>query len=498
MRTVSSGVRFTFRTLSIAAMFASTAHAIESGIYAISNQCTGKQLGIQYNAPNPWDNVVTRDVATPGAIRWMIANNGDGTHTIKVPGTQSAMQVSFGNAATAANIDLWTDGGGASQRWVITRQADGSAKIASAANRKLLLDLEWGSRVPADNAWLMDENGTCGQQWIVTKLSEENPNARSSPAAFAMQKQLGRGINFGNMLEGSPGEGSWGPRLSEALFDKAKEAGFSTIRLPVRWSNHAQKTTPYTIGEAFFQRVDFAVREAIERDMNIVINMHHHRQLCGDTLDYGESAVDPSVLDARFVALWKQIAARYRNAPANRVLFELYNEPNTRCDGTRWNNLAKAALAEIRKTNPTRIVVLGPSRYNGVDGLPHFDVPNDPNLIVTIHNYDPFRFTHQGMTDDWNEWLGTTCCSAEQVAELRKNLDGAVAWARGRYPLWVGEFGSNEKADYASRVRYTRTMRDEMEARGLTWSYWELASIFGILDPNTLQWKTELRDALIR
>src|SRR5438105_922584 len=47
--------------------------------------------------------------------------------------------------------------------------------------------------------------------------------------------QLGRGINFGDALD-APNEGEWGWVLQESYFDVAQQAGFRTIRLPVRWS----------------------------------------------------------------------------------------------------------------------------------------------------------------------------------------------------------------------------------------------------------------------
>jgi endoglucanase len=63
--------------------------------------------------------------------------------------------------------------------------------------------------------------------------------------------------------------------------------------------------------------------------------MHHHRQLHGEALDNGEKSVDASVLDDRFIAMWAQIATRYKDQPIDRVLFEPYNEPNANCNGAR-------------------------------------------------------------------------------------------------------------------------------------------------------------------
>jgi endoglucanase len=107
----------------------------------------------------------------------------------------------------------------------------------------------------------------------------------------------------------------------------------------VRWSNHAEPRRPYRIDEGFFQRVDFAIAEALRHDLNIVVNMRHYRQLDGDPLQEGEMAVEDSVLEERLVAMWAQIAQRYRSHAADKLFFELYNEPpmaaSSRRPGTR-------------------------------------------------------------------------------------------------------------------------------------------------------------------
>jgi endoglucanase len=245
--------------------------------------------------------------------------------------------------------------------------------------------------------------------------------------------------------------------------------------------------------------VDYAINAAVSRGMNIVVNMHHYRQLCDEKLDNGEPGVDPSVVQDRFIAMWSQIAARYKNQPTDRVLFEYYNEPNTGCNPARWNSLLQRAHTEVRKSNPDRFVVIGPTSWNSADALKDLVLPDDPKIIVTIHNYNPFRFTHQGASwagPDAESWLGTSCCDANQLAEMTAPLNTAKQWAGTRWPIWVGEFGAYERAPYDARVRYTRTMRDEAEKRGFTWSYWEMASGFGIWNPANKTWRTELRDAL--
>ena len=321
------------------------------------------------------------------------------------------------------------------------------------------------------------------------------PGASASAAATAAA--IGRGVNFGNMFE-APTEGAWGLTVTDDFIDKASAAGFKSVRLPVRWSNHASAQSPFTIDPAFMARVESVVDKLLAKGVVVILNMHHYRQLDGDPLDAGESAVPAAVVDVRFVVLWEQVATHFQGR-GPRLVFELYNEPHGRMNGEPWNVLAARALPVVRKSNPDRIVVIGPTSWNSAGDLRLLKLPNDANLVATVHNYNPFRFTHQGA-----EWVnpilpvGVTCCSAAQEAEMTAPLDVAKAWSTTtRYPIFVGEFGAYGKADETSRVEFDRKMRQAMEQRGMTWAYWEFASGFGVYDPTTLGFRQGLLDSLL-
>ncbi len=319
----------------------------------------------------------------------------------------------------------------------------------------------------------------------------------ASASAIATAAAIGRGVNFGNMLE-APTEGAWGLTVTDDFIDKAAAAGFTSVRLPVRWSNHASAEAPYAIDEAFMARVESVIDKLLAKGIVVIVNMHHYRQLDGDPLDAGELFVAYGAVDVRFVMLWDQLATRFKGRNA-RLVFELYNEPHGRLNGESWNILASRALRVVRKTNPDRAVVIGPTSWNSASDLPLLKMPNDANLIATVHNYNPFRFTHQGA-----EWVsptlpvGLTCCGTAQEAELTAPLDAAKAWSVAkRYPVFVGEFGAYSKADDASRIDFNRKMREAMEARGMSWTYWEFAAGFGIYDPVKLTVRQGLLNSLL-
>lgn len=342
-----------------------------------------------------------------------------------------------------------------------------------------------------------------------------------STDAYTMQRKLGKGVNMGNSLEAYPDENSWGNPIKDEYFYLMKNAGFDTVRIPIRWSAHALTTPPYTIDSNFMQRVDHVVNVALSNGLNVIINIHHYEELMSSPLSHKD----------RFLSLWRQISTHFRDMPDN-LLFEILNEPNGNAE-TYWTDLFTNALAIIRESNPTRNVIIGGINWNSIDGLNNLDIPaKDGYIIATFHFYEPFIFTHQGA--EWSEgmdkvsniiWPGppptpvpipegipdwiriqledyNTKQGASNPAssnQITSRLDVVSNWAaKNNIPVWLGEFGVYGKyADINSRVRWTHFVRKEAEKRNISWCYWEFSSGFGIYNPSTQKWITELSNALL-
>lgn len=310
-------------------------------------------------------------------------------------------------------------------------------------------------------------------------------------------RNLGRGINLGNMLD-APTEGYWGFKAEPRFIDLAAK-NFATVRVPVRWSNHAARTADATIDEVFAKRVDSVIDALLAKGVYVIVNVHHYNQLHGEPPHPSEFVVESSDLEARFLNIWKQLAERYKSR-SSKLLFELLNEPHGRLNGEPWNELASRALTIVRQSNPTRTVLVGPSYWNNARDLPKLKMPlADRNLILAIHNYEPLGFTHQGL-----RWIvmaqpvGTTCCDAAQKKLITDGLDAAKRWSDANgYPVHLGEFGVVLQAPESSREAHIRFVRDEAEARGFGWAYWELVSDFGVYDARAYRWREPVRRALL-
>lgn len=340
-----------------------------------------------------------------------------------------------------------------------------------------------------------------------------------TPAHKAVQ-YFQRGINLGNHLEAPPDE-DWGPRYSATDFDAIKAEGFDHVRLPVAWQHYMTPDPDDTLDEMIFTRVDRLVRMAAERDLAVILNWHHFDAFTSDPARHIEA----------FDRGWARIAQRYAAFPG-RIAFELLNEPRDAADTFTMNAVYERVIATVRAVAPNAPIFVGPGRWNHAAELSWLRLPaQDANIIVTVHHYEPFLFTHQGAhwtqpltaatgirfpgpaearpypvtaeSEDWTvRWFNAyntlpeplNPCGANALAI---NLRLAKAWSEyaGR-PVHVGEWGCIALVDPKSRARYHRAMRRQLDHFDLPWALWDWKAHFRYWDPDRQQPMPGLREAL--
>jgi endoglucanase len=323
--------------------------------------------------------------------------------------------------------------------------------------------------------------------------NNDNNNPFDSGSETNRVMPLGRGVNMGNMLE-APIEGEWGETVQAEYFTLIKNKGFNTVRIPIRWSNHALTASPYTIDLAFFTRVDQVVGWALAQNLNVIINIHHYQ----DIMD------DPTGQKPRFIELWKQIATRFKDYSPT-LYFELLNEPNGgSMTASVWNGIIAETVTAIRAidTTPNHTIIIGGINWNNAYSLNDLQIPEVTKVMATFHFYSPFSFTHQGA--EWAnpipptgvKWPGDDVQGACQA--IRDELDVVKDWsqAHGNIPVLLGEFGAYSKGDIQSRANWTAYVRKQAETRGFYWTYWEFCAGFGVYDNDNRQWNRPLAAAL--
>ena len=332
-----------------------------------------------------------------------------------------------------------------------------------------------------------------------------------TPAHRALAR-LKRGVNLGNGWEAPPPH-TWGIRFTTDDIDRIAAEGFDHIRVPVAWHFHLTPAAQgWEISPALLAELEPVLRRALDRKLTVLLEWHN----------FNEFTSAPAANLERFTGGWQAIARHFQGWPPS-LFLELLNEPCDALTTTALNPIYQTSIAAIRAIDPTRILVVSPGNWGQAGELEKLRLPDaDERLIVTIHCYEPFHFTHQGagwvqlqdlrgitypgppdtplrlpdslrnnssvrsFLDAYNSLpAAQNPCSARAVKEI---LDRAREWSLhfGR-PIHLGEFGCHNVGDLASRSRYLKDVRTLAEARHIPWTLWEWKASFGYWDPTSNQ-----------
>ena len=307
---------------------------------------------------------------------------------------------------------------------------------------------------------------------------------RAPVSPWQMQRRMGLGINLGNTLD-APTEGAWAPRAKASFFDEYKAKGFTNVRIPVQWGHHVAASAPYRVDPEFMDRVVEVVGWCLARDFVCIVNTHHDEWL----EDMFQSSLP------RFEAVWEQISMRFANSSES-LLFEIYNEPHAaQFTVNDLNAMNARILPIIRAHNPTRIVIFGGLRWMNpswiVQNPEALTFPQDTQLMLEIHNYDPYDFA--GRPPTTHSWG-----SAADFAALRLWMDQIGNWSVShKVPLYYGEFGCTTSQSKATgRYAWYKAHADEIRARGFAAAVWDDDGDYRVFDRTANTWDEDLLAAL--
>ncbi|MCA1936855.1 MAG: glycoside hydrolase family 5 protein [Asticcacaulis sp.] len=307
--------------------------------------------------------------------------------------------------------------------------------------------------------------------------------AEMSPQAQVAAMKRGVNILGYDPLWKDPAKARFQPRLMSVI----REGGFNTVRVNLHAFQHMDKDN--RLSPFYFSTLDTMVDAANKAGLHVILDLHN----------FNECAEDVKACRPKIMAFWTQMAEHYKDAP-DTVMFEILNEPHGPVNAV-WNDMIAENLKIIRKTNPRRNVIVGPTSWNNLNDLEGLRLPaDDPHLIVTFHYYEPFVFTHQGAawTPDFKDVKGVAWTKAEGQARLDADFDKVKAWsARTGRPILLGEFGAYDKGPLDSRVAYTDAVARAAEARNWAWAYWQFDSDFIVYDIPADRWVKPIHGALI-
>lgn len=328
-------------------------------------------------------------------------------------------------------------------------------------------------------------------------------------------KNMGSGINIGNSLD-SHGlreyhpeasdldfETYWGnSEITEELFVMIKEAGFSTVRIPVTWQDHMDENG--RVSEVWMDRVQEVVDMALAQELYVILNTHHEEWMNLETERADEIA-------EKFASLWMQIAERFA-AYDEKLLFEGMNEPRLRDSEYEWNAgteelrdmvnyLNEIFVETVRSTggaNEERYLMVCPYATNHVqEAMAALNVPNG-NIIVSIHMYSPYVFCQKedGITK-WDVTDSECAGYAEDIITHFNNMK--ELFIKKGIPVIITEFGCTDKDNLDSRIEWLKYYKKQADSVGIPCVWWDNGSNYQIMDREKIEWTyPQIKDVLVK
>ncbi|MGN0793561.1 MAG: glycoside hydrolase family 5 protein [Aristaeellaceae bacterium] len=226
---------------------------------------------------------------------------------------------------------------------------------------------------------------------------------------------MGVGFNLGNTFDATgydandiyAQEQSWGnPIVDQALMQRIRDAGFTSVRIPITWYRNVADDGLYTIDPAFMARIREVVDYAYACDLYVIINLHHEAWLNVKTLDQ-----DYETIGVQLAAMWRQIADAFAEYDQH-LIFEAMNEPRMTDTSIEWNG-NKAGYAAVNYLNQVFVDTIRTDAkgYNGerclmipsyaassgyaqmaAVTLPTLAGKTAENIAISIHCYSPYDF----------------------------------------------------------------------------------------------------------
>jgi endoglucanase len=296
--------------------------------------------------------------------------------------------------------------------------------------------------------------------------------------------------------------------------------GFDHVRLSVNPALMFRHGHANEIPADYLGYLDAAVKMILDHGLAVVIDIHPDG-------DFKANLAHEDAFVEEFADYWRALANHYAASDADRVFFEILNEPEM-SDRYRWYGVESKLAAAIREGAPQHTIIAAGARWSDDDDLVFLEPLRDPNIIYNFHFYEPHIFTHQGATWGVSYWhylhglaYPSNADSAKAAAasvpdEVNRlqvirygldhwdatRMDAEIAqvaeWARQRgLAVTCNEFGAYRKAtDPADRARWLTDVRSALEKHNIGWAMWDYSGGFGIVTKK--DGKTIVDDATVK
>jgi len=290
-------------------------------------------------------------------------------------------------------------------------------------------------------------------------------------------------------------DGGWGNPIKDEYFTLIKQAGFNSVRIPVRWQHNSDPVT-HAVNPERLAGVLEDVQLAINAGLAVVVSFHWYYEIM---FAANKANTYPDLYEfekEHYASIWGQVASAFEaaNIPDDMIVYDLLNEP-TFTSAERMNEVLLTGYNAIRAVAPGKTIMFESKQSAKFAEISSLEMPADGNIIYSGHYYEPYGFTHQGHSYACQGDAAYSMTAANDfktyVASIKKLYPDSVS---GLYiPVNMGEFGVSGGAyantsscadgttppSDAMKAKWAKGAIAAAEAYGMSWHYWGFVGVGG-------------------
>jgi endoglucanase len=293
----------------------------------------------------------------------------------------------------------------------------------------------------------------------VKTSSSVSSSSSSAIVGLAYKGVTLAGAEFGTAYPGIYEKDYIYPNQTEVDYFKSK--AMNIVRLPFAW----ERLQP-ALGAAFdateLGRLDGFVTATTAKGMNVVLDPHNYARWNGSVIGSGVS-------NAQFADLWSRLATRYK--ANSKVIFAIMNEPHD-MPTEQWLSAANAAIAAIRATGATNLVLVPGNAWTGAGtwNANWYGTANAVAMLNVVDSGNNYAYEVHQYLDSDSSGTSPACVSSSIGIE---RLTAFTSWlnTNGKR-AFLGEFaGGNNDTCKAAVINMLQYMQSNNNV-WIGWTWW--------------------------
>ena len=314
-----------------------------------------------------------------------------------------------------------------------------------------------------------------------------------------------KGFNLLDFFSSDPNNAR--PATQEMYFQWMADWGFDFVRIPMAYPSYLKFDRSQPISPKKVRKFDKQAVEKVEElvylahnyNLHVSLNLHRAPGFCvnaGFEEPYNLWQDEEAMED--FVYHWKFWAKRFKHISADKLSFDLLNEPCVREDmndqhskrgpipGEKYREMALRTSEAIRNISPDRLIVADGNNV-GRDVIPEI---TDLNIAQSCRGYNPgiishykaswvFKDTENLPTPKWPGQVGDEYLSRAMLEEMYQPWIDLIQQGVG---VHCGECGCYNKTPHPVFLAWFEDVLDVLTSHGIGYSLWEFKGSFGLIN----------------